>query len=115
MPENRPIRIVRAGIHRDGAYRVHTSIFDLAETLLNRWPHPEEQWGEAHYQARHLIVECYEGRCTVEDAREAFIVALDEAGISIMLEDREPRYPVVPAQAKPARKRRAPMDGGTNQ
>lgn len=110
MSENRQIRKVSAAIHGIGKFRVHTSIFDIAETLLERWPVPEEEWGEAHLHARRVCMWCYEGKCTGEEARDAFILALDEAGISIMNEDREPPYPVEPARE--ARRKRVRRDRG---
>ncbi|TDW20453.1 uncharacterized protein DUF982 [Rhizobium azibense] len=92
MPEDRQIRRVRAAVLGLGKYRSHSSLRDIAETLLNRWPE-EFVGGEASVNARLICIQCFEGR-PAEDARDAFILALDEAGISVMLEDRMPRYPV---------------------
>lgn len=108
MPENRPIRQVRAAVHGLGKYRVHGSLIDIAESLLNRWP--EEHYNrEAHRHAQLICHECFEGKRPAEDARDAFILALDEARISIMNEDRLPRYPVPPPEPQePPKRRRSP-------
>jgi hypothetical protein len=103
--ENRPIRSVRAALQGAGKYRVHSSLKDVAYTLLYRWPVHEEEWGEAHLKARIICYECFRGKQPAEDARDAFILALDEAGISIMIEDREPRYPVLPVEQTPRKRR----------
>lgn len=105
MPgENRPIRSVRAAIHGFGKYRGHNSLVDVAESLLQRWP-KEYYNREAHREAQLICYECFEGRRPAEDARDAFILALDEAGISIVIDDRLPRYPVPPVEHAPKRQR----------
>lgn len=105
--ENRPIRSVRAAIQGVGKYRGHNSLVDIAETLLNRWP---TDWmnGEYALAARLICLECFEGKRPAEDARDAFILALDEAGISIVNEDRLPRYPVPPVEPTPKKRRPKP-------
>ncbi|MFA1621235.1 DUF982 domain-containing protein [Rhizobium mongolense] len=70
--------------------------------MLYRWPVSEDQWGEAHLKARLICYECFRGKQPAKDARDAFILALDEAGISIMNEDRVPRYAARGTDAKEA-------------
>ncbi|MEX2739897.1 DUF982 domain-containing protein [Rhizobium mongolense] len=111
MPgENRPIRSVRAALQGVGKYRGHNSLIDLAESLLQRWP-KEHYNREAHRHAQLICYECFEGRRPAEDARDAFILALDEAGISIVIDDRLPRYPVPPVAEPTAKKRRPKATG----
>lgn len=94
MPENRSIRQIRAAVHGLGKYRVHSSLTDIAETLLDRWPE-EHKYTADHKRAVLICHDCLaDAKLPAEDARDAFIVALDAAGISVMLEDLMPRYRV---------------------
>lgn len=103
--ENRFVRQVRAAVHGVGKYRVHNSLEDIGYTLLYRWP--EEHKHTADH--KHAVLICYEcladSKRPAEDARDAFILALDAAGISIMLEDLQPRYRVPTVEVASAARR----------
>lgn len=53
---------------------------EAAEILLYRWP-KKKRTGEAYDNARQKLVDCWEGNCDIEQARQAFEDAAREAGI----------------------------------
>ena len=76
----RPFAGVTIETHVVGRMRTVTSVGEAAEVLLHDWPEAE---GEAYRGALHACYEALEGELDVEDARDAFIAAAQEAGIFV--------------------------------
>ena len=77
----RPFVGVTIETHVVGRMRTVTSVGEAAEVLLHDWP--EAGRGEAYRGALHACYEALEGELDVEDARDAFIAAAQEAGIFV--------------------------------
>ncbi|NTF08889.1 DUF982 domain-containing protein [Agrobacterium rubi] len=67
-----------------GSFRTLTSVFDLADCLMQEWPGPSD--GEAYVTALMVCDAVLSGGedDAPEHAREAFINAVHEAGLSIL-------------------------------
>lgn len=81
---NKQIRQIKAGVHAIGGYRVLNTVSDLADCLLDCWPATE---GDAFVAAMHACHESLEGRGDANEAREAFIIAARDAGVSVLPDD----------------------------
>jgi hypothetical protein len=77
----RPFAGVTIETHVVGRIRIVTSVGEATEVLLHDWP--ETGRGEAYRGALHACYEALEGELDVEDARDAFIAAAQEAGIFV--------------------------------
>jgi hypothetical protein len=99
-PSPLPIKPLEAKVLAMGKYRLARSVAALAEILVNEWPddHKGAKW-------RHAMVVCLESlasQTNSEAARDAFVDAAMEAGISVVPDvwGHEP-----PARTTPKRKR----------
>jgi hypothetical protein len=81
---NKQIRQIKAEVHAIGGYRILNTVSDLADCLLDRWPVTE---GGAFVAAMQACHESLEGRGDANDAREAFITAARDAGVSVLPND----------------------------
>jgi hypothetical protein len=70
-----------------------------AEFILNEWPAKEE--GEALHAAKVALIDAYEGRISLDDARRAFIAAIEEANIPIIPNARPPNPPARQSRKRP--------------
>jgi hypothetical protein len=61
-----------------GRFRTVSSVDEAANYLLNDWPLDE---GERYDFAKRVCLEAMEGRRMADEARAAFMLALDEAGM----------------------------------
>ncbi|GLS20183.1 hypothetical protein GCM10007874_32000 [Labrys miyagiensis] len=77
LPFERPVYFTRQGSLVE---RV-SSVDEAAYYLLHRWPNPS---GTAHEAARRKCREVLAKTCGEGAAREAFIVAVAEAGMTIV-------------------------------
>ena len=80
-----PIKPIQAEVDGIGRYRSAHTVSDLALMLMNRWP-PQAQ-GHAFRRALATCLEALEGQSDAERAREAFVDAAHEAGISVLPDD----------------------------
>jgi hypothetical protein len=103
MPINLTIRDVLVSFEKSGKMRYHTSLDQLGETLLYRWPHDHR--GKEWLDAQKICLECMEGSREPEQARAAFLVAAQAAGLGIVMEEY---IPVRPEPRSKRSKRRSP-------
>ncbi|WP_431323215.1 DUF982 domain-containing protein [Rhizobium sp. YTU87027] len=66
---------------RPGVYRVLTSVAAMGDALMTRWP--EKQKGGAWRGAVVACLRALETQTNAEAARAAFIMAAEDAGISL--------------------------------
>lgn len=71
----------RKGVHM----RRHSTLGDLAYSLLFRWP--EEDRGEEWTNAQLVCLAAMEGKVAPEEARAAFVAAAAAAEMLMMLEE----------------------------
>lgn len=69
---------VEIELHGLGKYRAVATVQDAAYVLLHLWPVDE---GKAYARAKVALINAYEGKASVEAAREAFVKAVEEAGL----------------------------------
>ncbi|EPE99552.1 DUF982 domain-containing protein [Rhizobium grahamii] len=86
---------------RPGGYRVLTSVQQLAQILLDRWP--EDEKNDAWEAASIASMRALESRTNAEAARAAFIMAAQAAGIHV--NDDADRFTPPPKREKPKKKR----------
>jgi hypothetical protein len=77
-----PIAPLAAAVHGIGRYRTAHNVEDLAYMLLNLWP--ADQRGDAWIRAQTACLEALTEQSGGDAARDAFIEAAAEAGISTM-------------------------------
>ena len=65
-----------------GELRTVSSTDDAARCLLYKWP---DQSSKAYHRAKGMCLDALEGRKPVEEARQAFIDAANEAHITILV------------------------------
>jgi adenosine/AMP kinase len=80
-----PIKPIQAEVDGIGRYRSAYTVSDLALMLMNKWP-PQAK-GLAFHRALATCLEALEGQPDAEQAREAFVDAAHEAGISVLPDD----------------------------
>lgn len=83
MLSGMPIRPIGAAIYpkKIGTTKVITSVSSLAEILLEHWP--EDQKGDTWRAAMEACLRSLETQSNAEAAREAFIMAAEDAGIGL--------------------------------
>jgi hypothetical protein len=77
----RPFSAVTLVMGGTEGYRRVNSVQDAAETLLEHWPIED---GEEYVTAVRICLDAMMGVVCPEAAREAFIKAAEEAGISLL-------------------------------
>jgi len=98
-----PMDIRPLGIDIDvkaGGYRVLTSVQQMAQVLLDRWP--EDKKDDAWEAAAMAAMRAMESRTNAEAARAAFIMAAQSAGIHV--NDDAERFTPPPKREKPKKR-----------
>lgn len=67
-----------------GKYRVLTTVAELAETLMGRWP--DDQKGDAWEGAIYACLRSLEPQTNGDAAREAFILAARDGNVTLILD-----------------------------
>lgn len=106
MPElsGMPIRPIGAAIYpkKIGTTKIITSVSSLAQVLLEHWP--EDRKGDAWRAALEACLRSLETQSNAEAAREAFIMAAEDAGIGLMKDSAT----IMPPPRVPATEKRKP-------